>query len=77
MHSHGWADPGKPWQNGSNESFDGKFRDECLSMQWFKHRIDAKILIEEFRRPFNEVRKTDNINNQPSSSHFFKGNMAR
>ena len=43
-------DPGKPWQNGTNESFNGKFRDECLSMQWFKNRIDAKILIEEFRR---------------------------
>jgi putative transposase len=26
-------DPGKPWQNGSNESFNGKFRDECLGMQ--------------------------------------------
>jgi putative transposase len=50
------TDPGKPWQNGSNESFNGKFRDECLSMQWFKNRIDAKILIEEFRRQFNEVR---------------------
>ena len=49
-------DPGKPWQNGSNESFNGKFRDECLSMQWFRNRIDAKILIEEFRRQFNEVR---------------------
>jgi putative transposase len=51
-----YIDPGKPWQNGSNESFNGKFRDECLSMQWFKNRIDAKILIEEFRRQFNEVR---------------------
>jgi putative transposase len=49
-------DPGKPWQNGSNESFNGKFRDECLSMQWFKNRIDAKILIEQFRREYNEVR---------------------
>ena len=49
-------DPGKPWQNGTNESFNGKFRDECLSMQWFKNRIDAKILIEEFRREYNEVR---------------------
>jgi putative transposase len=48
-------DPGKPWQNGSNESFNGKFRDECLGMQWFKNRIDAKILIEAFRREFNEV----------------------
>lgn len=49
-------DPGKPWQNGSNESFNGKFRDECLSMQWFKNRVDAKILIEHFRREYNEVR---------------------
>ena len=49
-------DPGKPWQNGTNESFNGKFRDECLSMQWFKNRIDAKILIEQFRREYNEGR---------------------
>ena len=49
-------DPGKPWQNGSNESFNGKFRDECLSMEWFRNRIDAKIVIEQFRRQFNEVR---------------------
>jgi putative transposase len=27
-------DPGKPWQNGDNESFNGKFRDECLSLGW-------------------------------------------
>lgn len=39
-----------------NESFNGKFRDECLSMQWFKNRIDAKVVIEDFRREFNEVR---------------------
>lgn len=49
-------DPGKPWQNGTNESFNGKFRDECLSMEWFRNRIDAKITIELFRRQFNEIR---------------------
>src|SRR6185312_3291304 len=49
-------DPGKPWQNGSNESFNGKFRDECLSMEWFRNRIDAKIVIEQYRRHHNEVR---------------------
>jgi putative transposase len=26
---------GKPWQNGTNESFNGMFRDECLAMNWF------------------------------------------
>ena len=49
-------DPGKPWQNGSNESINDKFRDECLSMEWFRNRIDAKIVIEDFRRHYNEVR---------------------
>jgi putative transposase len=49
-------DPGKPWQNGSNESFNGKFRDECLSMQWFKNRADAKMLIEMFRQEYNRIR---------------------
>lgn len=44
------------WQNGNNESFNGKFRDECLSMEWFRNRIDAKIVIEDFRRQYNEVR---------------------
>jgi Integrase core domain len=29
-------DPGKPWQNGVSESFNGKFRDECLSLEWFQ-----------------------------------------
>ena len=49
-------DPGKPWQNGLNESFNGKFRDECLAMHWFKNRVDAKVLIEAFRCEYNEVR---------------------
>ena len=31
-------DPGKPWQNGATESFNGKFRDECLSLEWFRSR---------------------------------------
>jgi putative transposase len=49
-------DPGKPWQNGAAESFNGKLRDECLSMQWFKNRVDASLLIESWRREYNEVR---------------------
>jgi putative transposase len=49
-------DPGKPWQNGMNESFNGKFRDECLSMEWFRNRVDAKIMIESWRQHYNEVR---------------------
>ena len=57
-------DPGKPWQNGANESFNGKFRDECLGMQWFKNRIDAKILIEDWRRGFNSERPHSSLGNR-------------
>lgn len=49
-------DPGKPWQNGACESFNGKFRDECLSLEWFRSRAEAKAVIENWRRHFNEVR---------------------
>jgi putative transposase len=49
-------DPGKPWQNGAAESFNGKFRDECLSLEWFRSRAEAKAVIESWRQHYNEVR---------------------
>ena len=51
-----FIDPGKPWQNGADESFNGKFRDEYLTLQWFRNRVDAKVGIEQWRRHYNEVR---------------------
>lgn len=49
-------DLGKPWQNGTDESFNGKFRDECLSIEWFRPRREAAVLIEAWRNHYNEVR---------------------
>ena len=49
-------DPGKPWQNGSNESFNGRFRDECLSMEWFRTPREGRAVIETWRRHYNDVR---------------------
>jgi putative transposase len=57
------VDPGKPWQNGANESFNGKFRDECLGMQRFKNRIDAKVAIEDWRKMHNGVRPHSSLGN--------------
>lgn len=51
-----YIDAGKPWQNGTNESFNGKLRDECLNVEWFRHRTEARILIEQWRRHYNEQR---------------------
>ena len=59
-----YIDPGKPWQNGTGESFNGKFRDECLSLEWFRNRTDAKIVIEGWRRHYNEVRPHSSLGNQ-------------
>lgn len=49
-------DPGKPWQNATDESFNRKFRDEHLSLQWFRNRVEAKVEIERWRRHYNDVR---------------------
>jgi len=57
-------DPGKPWQNGTNESFNGKFRDECLVMEWFRNRIEAKIVIEDWRIHYNEIRPHSSLKYQ-------------
>ena len=48
-------DPSKPWQNATNESFNDKFRDECLSLEWFRSREEARVLFESWRRHYNEV----------------------
>jgi putative transposase len=53
--------PGKPWQNATNESFNGKFRDECLNMHWFSSRAEARVCIEQWRREYNEVRPHSSI----------------
>jgi putative transposase len=48
--------PGKPWQNGANESFNGKFRDECLDAEWFPTRREARVVVESWRRHYNDER---------------------
>jgi putative transposase len=56
------SDPGKPWQNGADESFNGKFRDECLSVEWFRSRREAAVIIEAWRRHYNAVRPDSSLN---------------
>lgn len=48
--------PGKPTQNAYVESFNGKFRDECLNENWFVSLDHARAVISEWRRDYNEVR---------------------
>ncbi len=50
------SDPGKSWQNGTDESFNGNFRDECLCFEWFRSRREARVVIEAWRRRYNTAR---------------------
>lgn len=49
-------DPGKPWQNGCNENFNGTFRRECLNAEVLASLTEARIVIEQWRRRYNERR---------------------
>ncbi len=51
-----YIEPGKPWQNGINENFNGRLREECLNLEWFYSLADARWTIEAYRRYFNERR---------------------
>jgi len=51
-----FIEPGKPTQNGLLESFNGKFRDECLNQHWFLDLADAHRIIENWRIDYNQER---------------------
>ena len=48
--------PGKPVQNAYIESFNGKFRDECLNEHWFGSIAEAESVVEAWRQDYNTVR---------------------
>lgn len=59
--------PGKPTQNAYVESFNGKFRDECLNENWFVSLEHAKAVISAWRRDYNEVRPHSSLANRTPS----------
>lgn len=57
--------PGKPTDNSFIESFNGKFRAECLNTHWFMSLDDARSKMEAWRRDYNEIRPHSAIGNKP------------
>ena len=51
-----FIEPGSPWKNGYNESFNGKLREELFNGEIFYTLKEAKVLIERWRRHYNEIR---------------------
>lgn len=60
-----FIEPGSHWENGYIESFNGKFRDELLDREIFTTLEEAKILIEQWRREYNQVRPHSALGYRP------------
>ena len=60
-----FIEPGSPWENGYIESFNGKLRDELLNLEIFTILEEAKVLIEQWRREYNQVRPHSAKNYRP------------
>lgn len=59
-----FIEPGKPSQNGHLESFNGKFRDECLNVHWFASLAHARAIIQEWKEHYNQERPHSALGNQ-------------
>ncbi len=60
-----FIEPGSPWENGYIESFNGKLRDELLNREIFTTLTEAKVLIEQWRREYNQVRPHSSLGYRP------------
>ena len=60
-----FIEPGSPWENGYNESFNGKLRDELLNREIFYSLREAQILTERWRREYNTIRPHSSLGYRP------------
>jgi len=60
-----YIEPGSPWENGYNESFNGRLRDECLNVELFNNFLEAKIIIEMWRKHYNRIRPHSSLGYRP------------
>jgi len=60
-----FIEPGSPWENGYNESFNGKLRDELLNREIFTSLREARVLVEQWRTEYNRVRPHSSLGYRP------------
>lgn len=60
-----YIEPHSPWENGYNESFNGRLRDELLNGEIFYSLKEAQVVIEAWRREYNMVRPHSALGYQP------------
>ena len=69
-----FPDQGSPWENGYNESFNGKLRDEFLNGEIFYRLKEAQVLIEGWRREYNTTRSHSSLGYRPPASEAMQPN---
>ena len=62
-----FIEPGSPWENGYVESFNSKLKDELLNGEVFTTLTEARVLIEQWRREYNQVRPHSSLSYRPSA----------
>ncbi len=60
-----FIEPGSPWENGYNESFNGTLRYELLDVELFDTLLEAKVLIERWRKEYNTIRPHSSLGYRP------------
>ena len=71
-----FIEPGSPWENGYNESFNGKLRDELLNGEIFYTLKEAKVLIEQWRHHYNTVRPHSALGYRPPAPEAILPNVS-
>lgn len=65
-----YIEPGSPWQNAKGESFNGRLRDECLNVEWFKNLREATVIVETWRRHYNQERPHSSLDYRTPSEFY-------
>ena len=60
-----YIEPGSPWENGYNESFNGRLRDELLNGEVFYTLKEAQVVIEDWRNHYNHIRPHSSLGYKP------------
>ena len=60
-----YIEPGSPWENGYIESFNGKLKDELLNGEIFMTLLEAQVLIENWRKDYNQIRPHSALGYRP------------
>ncbi len=72
-----FIEPGSPWENGYIESFNGKMRDELLNREIFTTLVEAKVLINQWRREYNQIRPHSALSYHPPAPEAILASVTR